>query len=144
MTALVLTVASLLALVLLVHGDCVIDPSMPCECTNPFLGTDNFFLGDATKNCNSAKACYVKNLSGCADARQSRGGNRCQSKLACKSKQPDTTVKPTSEPKPSEPTTSEPKPEEPTPSEPTPSEPKPTEQPTSSKPNVVDPTPTDS
>merc|ERR1711903_296812 len=83
MSSFTLLIASLLSLVILVHGDCVIDPSMPCECTNPFLGTDNFFLGDATKNCNAAKACYVKNLSGCADARQARGGGRCQSKLAC-------------------------------------------------------------
>eukprot|EP00091_Calanus_sinicus_P005757 TRINITY_DN1625_c0_g1_i6.p2 TRINITY_DN1625_c0_g1~~TRINITY_DN1625_c0_g1_i6.p2 ORF type:complete len:104 (-),score=13.62 TRINITY_DN1625_c0_g1_i6:513-824(-) len=60
MSSLTLTFALFLSLVVLVHGDCVIDPSMPCECTNPFLGTDNFFLGDPVKNCNAAKACYVK------------------------------------------------------------------------------------
>ena len=65
-------------------ASCDIDPSIPCECTNPFLGTDNFFLGDPARLCESAKACYVKNLSGCADSRQSRGGGRCQSKDACK------------------------------------------------------------
>merc|ERR1711903_309410 len=109
MSSFTLLIASLLSLVILVHGDCVIDPSMPCECTNPFLGTDNFFLGDATKN------CYVKNLSGCADARQSRGGNRCQSKLACKQISPST-EKPTS---PSQPSTPEPTTPEPTSPEPT-------------------------
>ena len=79
----------LLSLVVLVLGNqkraatCDIDTSSPCECTNPFLGTDNFFLGDPKQNCQAAKACYVKNLSGCSDARQSRGGGRCQSKQAC-------------------------------------------------------------
>merc|ERR1719318_1439795 len=135
MSSLTLSVASLLSLVILVHGDCVIDPSMPCECTNPFLGTDNFFLGDATKNCNAAKACYVKNLSGCADARQSRGGNRCQSKLACKQLAPST-EKPTSSTRPitPEPTTPEPTSAEPTSAEPTSSEP------TSSEPTSPEPT----
>ena len=65
-------------------ASCDIDPSITCECTNPFLGTDNFFLGEAARLCESAKSCYVKNLSGCADSRQSRGGGRCQSKEACK------------------------------------------------------------
>ena len=79
----------LLSLVIIVHGNqkraasCEVDYSIPCECTNPFLGTDNFFLGDPKQNCKAAKACYVKNLSGCSDARQSRGGGRCQSKQAC-------------------------------------------------------------
>merc|ERR1711928_186626 len=83
------TSSFVLSLVVLAHGSqkraasCDIDTSLPCECTNPFLGTDNFFLGDAKQNCKSAKACYVKNLSGCSDARQARGGGRCQSKLAC-------------------------------------------------------------
>ena len=58
-------------------ASCDIDPSITCECTNPFLGTDNFFLGEAARLCESAKSCYVKNLSGCADSRQSRGGGRC-------------------------------------------------------------------
>jgi len=65
-------------------ASCDMDPSLPCECINPFLGTENFFLGEAARLCESAKACYVKNLSGCADSRQSRGGGRCQSKEACK------------------------------------------------------------
>eukprot|EP00091_Calanus_sinicus_P005751 TRINITY_DN1625_c0_g1_i10.p1 TRINITY_DN1625_c0_g1~~TRINITY_DN1625_c0_g1_i10.p1 ORF type:complete len:249 (-),score=48.85 TRINITY_DN1625_c0_g1_i10:112-825(-) len=164
MSSLTLSFALFLSLLVLVHGDCVIDPSMPCECTNPFLGTDNFFLGDPVKNCNAAKACYVKNLSGCADARQSRGGNRCQSKLACKPEPPSTTAEPTSpettpseittpsEPvTPTEPTPSEPTPSEPTtPSEPsTPSEPTPSEQSTPSEPTSElstpsEPTPTTS
>merc|ERR1719318_2186172 len=155
MSSLTLSVASLLSLVILVHGDCVIDPSMPCECTNPFLGTDNFFLGDPTKNCNAAKACYVKNLSGCADARQSRGGNRCQSKLACKQISPSTekptspsqpiTPEPTSpestspEPVSAEPTSSEPTSPEPTSTEPTSTEPSTSPKPTSD-PTGEDPT----
>ena len=62
---------------------CDIDPSIPCECTNPFIGTENFFLGDSVQTCNVASACYVKNLSGCSDSRQPNGGGRCQSTLAC-------------------------------------------------------------
>ena len=62
---------------------CDYDPSFPCECTNPFLGTENYFLGDPNQNCKSAKACYVKTVSGCKDRRQSKGGGRCQSKEAC-------------------------------------------------------------
>merc|ERR1719318_809687 len=149
MSSLTLSVATLISFVILVHGDCVIDPSMPCECTNPFLGTDNFFLGDATKNCNAAKACYVKNLSGCADARQSRGGNRCQSKLACKQNSAST-EKPTSPSQPitpepttpestsSEPTSAEPTSAEPTSAEPT-SSPKPTSDPTGEDPTTEAP-----
>jgi hypothetical protein len=85
-------------------ASCDIDASIECECTNPFLGTDNFFLGDPKQNCKAAKACYVKNLSGCSDARQSRGGGRCQSKEACddgKAATPPTGVDPT--PAPSKP-----------------------------------------
>ena len=65
-------------------ASCVIDASLPCECTNPFLGTENFFLGDGKRNCKNAKACYVANKSGCSDATPARGGGRCQSKEACK------------------------------------------------------------
>ena len=63
---------------------CKIDLSLPCECFNPFQGTTNFFLGDGPRNCESAKACYVKVTSGCADAKPARGGGRCQGKDACK------------------------------------------------------------
>jgi len=74
-------------------ASCDIDPTIPCECTNPFIGTDSFFLGDPTRNCQKASACYVKNLSGCSDVRQSRGGGRCQSKEACNpATQPPPTV----------------------------------------------------
>jgi len=64
-------------------ANCDYDPSYPCECTNPFLGTENYFLGDPKQNCKSAKACYVKTVSGCKDRRQAKGGGRCQSKEAC-------------------------------------------------------------
>ena len=63
---------------------CDIDLSIPCECTNPFLETDDhFFLGDPKHTCKAARACYVKPLSGCSDVTQARGGGRCQSKVAC-------------------------------------------------------------
>ena len=64
-------------------ASCEIDPSLPCECTNPFLGTNNFHLGDAKLNCKHAKACYVADQSGCSDSGPARGGGRCQSKEAC-------------------------------------------------------------
>eukprot|EP00092_Neocalanus_flemingeri_P024909 GFUD01027014.1.p1 GENE.GFUD01027014.1~~GFUD01027014.1.p1 ORF type:complete len:195 (-),score=49.93 GFUD01027014.1:144-728(-) len=64
-------------------ASCDIDPSLPCECSNPFLGTPTFYLGDPKRNCKAAKACYVDNKSGCSDARSARGGGRCQSKSAC-------------------------------------------------------------
>merc|ERR1740137_314272 len=84
-------------------ASCDIDPSIPCECTNPFIGTENFFLGDSVQNCKVARACYVKNLSGCSDSRQAKGGGRCQSKQAC-----NPTVVP--EPVTEEPVTPEPLP----------------------------------
>ena len=64
-------------------NSCNYDPSASCECWIPFIGTENFFLGDPEHNCKRAKACYVKNSSGCSDIKQARGGGRCQSKLAC-------------------------------------------------------------
>merc|ERR1712142_435633 len=69
-------------------ADCEYDSNPPCECTNPFVGTDTHFLGDPKRNCASAKACYVKNISGCKDIKQSKGGNRCQSNLACEPSEP--------------------------------------------------------
>ena len=77
-------------------ASCEIDTSLPCECTNPFLGTNNFHLGDAKLNCKHAKACYVANKSGCSDAKSARGGGRCQSKDACPTED-DTTGDDTSE-----------------------------------------------
>jgi len=65
-------------------ASCETDPSLPCECTNPFdPSSEHFFLGNADVNCKRAKVCYVKNQSGCTDTTQSRGGGRCQSKEAC-------------------------------------------------------------
>merc|ERR1719309_1124604 len=65
-------------------ASCETDPSLPCECTNPFgPDSEHFFLGNADVNCRRAKVCYVKNQSGCSDTTQSRGGGRCQSKEAC-------------------------------------------------------------
>merc|ERR1712142_843533 len=69
-------------------ADCEYDSNLPCECTNPFVGTEKHFLGDPKRNCASAKACYVKNISGCKDIKQSKGGNRCQSNLACEPSEP--------------------------------------------------------
>merc|ERR1711872_51037 len=69
-------------------ADCEYGSNLPCECTNPFVGTDTHFLGDPKRNCASAKACYVKNISGCKDIKQSKGGNRCQSNLACEPSEP--------------------------------------------------------
>merc|ERR1711983_390569 len=63
---------------------CDYNPYSPCECTNPFLGTENHLLGSPDYTCKVADACYVKSISGCSDATLAKGGGRCQSNFACR------------------------------------------------------------
>merc|ERR1712186_8901 len=57
---------------------------VPCQCINPFLGTEYASTGDPDILCNRLPGlCYVSCNSDCRDQDTAAGANRCQSSLAC-------------------------------------------------------------
>ena len=62
---------------------CLVNPLLPCECTNPFLLSVFYLLGDPAQTCQTQAACYVENVSGCSDSTPAKGGGRCQSGTGC-------------------------------------------------------------